>query len=150
MSRSGYSDDCSGWDLIRWRGAVNSAIRGERGQHLLHDLAAALDAMPVRELVAGELEANGCHCALGVVGAVRGIDLSKLDTWDRESMGQTFGIATALAAEIMDVNDNSGDFYGRYSLSTDKGEDRERRDREKRWLDVRAWVAKQIKTKDAA
>ncbi|KGC50992.1 hypothetical protein DO66_5867 [Burkholderia pseudomallei] len=35
MSRSGYSDDCGGWSLIRWRGAVNSAIKGARGQKFL-------------------------------------------------------------------------------------------------------------------
>ena len=32
MSRSGYTDECDGWELVRWRGAVNSAIRGKRGQ----------------------------------------------------------------------------------------------------------------------
>ncbi len=26
MSRYGHSEDCEGWDLIRWRGAVNQAI----------------------------------------------------------------------------------------------------------------------------
>lgn len=150
MSRSGYSDDCDGWALIRWRGAVNSAIRGARGQALLRELAAAMDAMPVKELVAGELESNGCHCALGVVGAARGIDLSKLDTWDRESMAGTFGIATALASEIMYMNDNAGAYYGRWEPSNDRGEERERRDREKRWRDVRTWVAKHTKQTEAA
>ena len=29
MSRSGYTDECDGWELVRWRGAVNSAIRGK-------------------------------------------------------------------------------------------------------------------------
>jgi hypothetical protein len=47
MSRSGYSDDHSEWDLIRWRGAVASAIRGKRGQAFLRELLVALDAMPV-------------------------------------------------------------------------------------------------------
>lgn len=32
MSRCGYSDDYDQWALIRWRGAVESAIRGKRGQ----------------------------------------------------------------------------------------------------------------------
>ena len=31
MSRSGYEDGLEMWDLIRWRGAVASAIRGKRG-----------------------------------------------------------------------------------------------------------------------
>jgi hypothetical protein len=41
MSRSGYSDDCDGWALIRWRGAVNSAIKGRRGQQALREIVAA-------------------------------------------------------------------------------------------------------------
>lgn len=56
MSRSDYSEDLDMWDLIRWRGQVASAIRGKRGQKLLRDLAAALDAMPVKALIADELQ----------------------------------------------------------------------------------------------
>jgi hypothetical protein len=55
VSRSGYSDGCEGWDLIRWRGAVESAIRGKRGQAFLKELLAALDALPEKKLVANEL-----------------------------------------------------------------------------------------------
>lgn len=36
MSRSGYSEDLDMWDLIRWRGAVKSALRGKRGQACPH------------------------------------------------------------------------------------------------------------------
>lgn len=107
MSRSGYSHDCDNWDLIRWRGAVASAIRGKRGQALLREIAAALDAMPVKELVANELEADGSYCTLGVVGAARGIELSKIDPDDRETVAGQFGIAEALAAEIMYENDEA-------------------------------------------
>lgn len=59
MSRSGYSDDYDGdnWDLIRWRGAVTSAIRGKRGQAFLREALAALDAMPEKQLIAGDLVA---------------------------------------------------------------------------------------------
>lgn len=150
MSRSEYSDDCSGWDLIRWRGAVNSAIKGKRGQALLRELADAMDAMPVKELVAHEFHADGHFCALGVVGAKRGIETAHLTDCDRDQVASTFGIAEALAAEIMDVNDNGGDFYGRWGLANDKGDDAERRDREKRWGAVRAWVAQQLRTGTAA
>ena len=31
MSRSGYSDDCDQWDLIRWRGAVFPQHLGHYG-----------------------------------------------------------------------------------------------------------------------
>ena len=55
MSRSGYSDDCSGRELNLWRGAVESAIRGKRGQAFLREMLVALDAMPEKRLIAGEL-----------------------------------------------------------------------------------------------
>jgi hypothetical protein len=106
MSRSGYSDDCDGWALIRWRGAVNSAIGGKRGQAFLRELAAALDAMPDKRLIADELEtADGEFCTIGVLGAARGIDMSKLDPDDREAVAEAFNIAPALAAEIVFEND---------------------------------------------
>src|SRR5437868_4429286 len=103
MSRSGYSDDCDGWAAIRWRGAVAAATKGARGQALLREMMAALDAMPVKELVAHELEAEGSYCALGVVGKARGLDMAKLDPEDRDQVAEAFGIAPALAAEIVYV-----------------------------------------------
>jgi hypothetical protein len=151
MSRSGYSDDCENWDLIRWRGAVNSAIRGKRGQALLRELAEALDAMPVKELVAHEFEAAGQFCALGCVGARRGIDVSKLDPEDREGTAKAFGIAEALAAEVMYVNDEDYSYWGRWDYHGNPApktiadmEAVEKAGRERRWREVRAWVAKQI------
>ena len=68
MSRSGYSDECDGWDLIRWRGAVASAIRGQRGQAFLREMLSALDAMPEKRLISEELERDGEVCAMGAVG----------------------------------------------------------------------------------
>ena len=35
MSRSGYSDGLDEWAMIRWRGAVKSAIRGARGRAII-------------------------------------------------------------------------------------------------------------------
>lgn len=105
MSRSGYSEDCDGWALIRWRGAVSSSIRGKRGQQLLRETLAALDAMPVKELIAHELAKEGEYCTLGVVGKARGMDLESLDPEDREVVAGAFGIAPALAAEIVYEND---------------------------------------------
>lgn len=127
MSRSGYSYDCD--NLAMWRGAVRSATFGKRGQKLLSDLLVALDAMPVKELIAGELEADGAHCALGVVGKVRGVPLVELDPEDRDAVGQAFDIAPALAAEIVYENDE----VGRWSETPAE-----------RWCRVRAWVALQI------
>ena len=109
MSRSGYCDDYGDDDplaLGRYRAQVASAIRGKRGQALLRELLAALDAMPQKQLVAGELEADGQFCALGVVGQARGLNLAAIDTYDVESLGGTFNIADQLAREIMWVNDD--------------------------------------------
>lgn len=110
MSRSGYSDDLDAWDLIRWRGAVASAIKGKRGQEFLREMLAALDALPEKRLIANELvvtdslQSNGC-CALGAVAISRGMDVSDLDPEDRDRIAEVFGIAPALAAEIVFEND---------------------------------------------
>lgn len=129
MGRSGYSDDCDGWALIRWRGAVSSALRGRRGQEFLVDLRDALDAMPEKRLIADELQANGCYCTLGVIGAKRGIDMSGLNPYDREAVSQKFGIAEAMAAEIVYENDE-----GNWNSETP----------EQRWTRMRKWVGQQI------
>lgn len=108
MSRSGYTDDYGDNDplaLGRYRAQVMSAIRGKRGQALLRELLAALEAMPEKRLVAGELEADGQFCALGVVGQARGLNLAAIDTYDVEALGPTFNIAEQLAREIMWIND---------------------------------------------
>lgn len=130
MSRSGYTDECEGWDLIRWRGAVRSAICGKRGQQLLRDLLAALDAMPVKRLIAHELEQEGEVCALGALGRVRHLDLNMLDPDDAEGVANTFNIAPALAREIVFANDERA--WGKETP-------------EERWARVRKWVVQQIK-----
>ena len=105
MSRCEYSDECEVAELNLWRGAVASAIKGKRGQAMLLETLTALEAMPVKELIAHELVQDGAFCALGVVGTARGIDVSKLDQDDNYSIADTFGIAPALAAEIVFMND---------------------------------------------
>lgn len=125
MSRSGYSDSCDGVTL--YRGAVISAVRGKRGRALLLELAAALDAMPVKELIADELEANGGFCALGVVGAKRGLNLKEIDPEEAETVAKKFGIAQCLAREIVWVNDEAGP-YGETETPA------------QRWIRVRKWV----------
>lgn len=134
MSRSGYSDDCDGWALIRWRGAVKKAICGERGQAFLREMLAAFDAMPVKRLIEHELEKGGEVCAIGTVGAARGMRMDDIDSEDRETVAKRFGIAEALAAEIVFENDQDFDWH-----ADDKKETPERR-----WSRMRAWVASQI------
>ena len=130
MSRSGYSDECDGWDLIRWRGAVSSAIKGKRGQQFLKDLLSALDAMPIKELIAHELiQADGEVCALGAIGYARGLDMTQLDPYESDDVAEAFHVAPALVKEIVFENDEG--WYGN-------------EDRKKRWERMRAWVDKQI------
>jgi len=128
MSRSNYTDDCSGWDLIRWRGAVLSASRGKRGQKFFIDLLAALDALPEKRLIAEELEQDGEVCAIGSLGLQRGIDMKNLDPEDPEQVAKTFDIATCLAQEVVYENDDG--YY--------------RETPEQRFIRMHKWVEAQI------
>lgn len=134
MSRSGYSDDFSDeWAMIRWRGAVSSAIRGRRGQAFLRELLSALDMLLEKRLIENDFQAEGEVCALGAVATARGIDLSRLDPTDEEGVGDEvafrLGIAGALAKEIMYENDEVW----------------HRETPEHRYERVRKWVVSQIK-----
>lgn len=108
MSRSGYSDawDFDNWNMIRYRGAVASAMRGKRGQQFLHDLLTAMAALPEPKLVANELETEeGAVCAIGALGRARGVDMKKLDPEDIETVAGVFNIADCLAREVVYMND---------------------------------------------
>lgn len=157
MNRSGYSDDCDGWDLIRWRGAVMSALRGKRGQSALREIAAALDALPAKELAAESLVTEeGEFCTLGALGHARGMDMSSIDPEDRQAVAEAFGIAEAMAAEIMFVNDEHIDEWDWVEIEI-MGPMRpwERHLKHirvpapnvaaRRWQYMRSWVGKQLK-----
>lgn len=131
MSRSGYSDDLdNNWQLIIWRGAVASAIRGKRGQEFLKEMLAAFDALSEKELIAHELRAGDKVCAIGAVGAKRGVDMSRLDPEDRDAVADAFGIAPAMAAEITYMNDEA--MWGNESP-------------EARFTRMREWIVAQIR-----
>lgn len=130
MSRSEYNDDCEQWALICWRGAVNSAMKGARGQAFLNELVQALDALPEKRLIADELEeANGAVCAIGAVGKARGIDMSNLDPEEPDRVASTFGIAPAMAREIVYMNDEGGSH---------------KQTPEERWVRMRKWAVDEI------
>jgi hypothetical protein len=138
---------------------VASALRGKRGQQFLRDLAASLDAMPDKRLIAHALKADGQFCTLGVLGAARGIDLSKLDPEDYYQVADAFGIASCMAQEIVFENDEAFEDtewvevpifgpvrpyypeYGRHYVTRKMP----RIDAEaERWSHMRAWVQKQL------
>ena len=132
MTRSGYQDDLDQWDLIRWRGAVESAMRGKRGQAFLREMLAALDALPEKALDASVIvqqgEKPGC-CAMGAVAIARGIeaDALKIDPEDPEAVGKLFNISRAMAQEIAFYNDEWG-----------------HETPEARWERMRRWVERKI------
>lgn len=129
MSRCNYSDELDNWDMIMWRGAVTSALRGKRGQEALKELLRALDAMPVKQLISHELVDHGAYCTLGVLGAARGLPLDGLDPEDYDAVAEAFGLAPAMVREIEFYNDDDG---GWDESPT------------KRWTRMRRWVAEQI------
>ena len=136
MSRSGYSDGLEPLELGRWRGRVASAIRGKRGQAFLKEALAALDALPEKRLIKGDLVASTglpfreerSVCLLGAVGLKRSLDMTSLDPHAAEDVASAFGIAEVMAREITWVNDEA----------------RWRETPEERFERVRAWVVAQI------
>lgn len=133
MSRSGYSDegDFDHWQNIRWRGAVTSAFKGKRGQAFLREMLAALDALPEKKLISHDLiQADGCVCALGAVGKARGLDMSRIDPEDHDGVSGKFGVAHAMACEIMFYNDE-----GTYRTETS----------EERFVRMRRWIEGEIR-----
>ena len=129
MSRSGYSEDIDNWDLIRWRGAVKSALRGRPGQAFLRETLAALDALPDKKLTHSALEQSGEFCVLGAVGAARGTSMAHIDPEDHDSVAGLFKIPHSLACEIMFMNDEA------VGAETP----------EQRYTRMRQWVLLQIK-----
>lgn len=159
MSRSGYTEDCDNtWDLIRWRGAVASAIRGKRGQAFLKEILAAMDAMPVKRLARnvlvndgyrgrysdeivivggdelvdkrGDVIAMGEVCAMGAFAKAKGLDTSGVDPEERDQVADLFSVSEALVAEIAYMNDECG--WGNETP-------------EARFERMRKWIAGQIR-----
>jgi hypothetical protein len=117
-----------------WRGVIASASRGKRGQSFFRALVEALDAMPDKRLVEGELETDeGDVCALGCLGKARGVKIASVDTEDWDKLGELFDIAPQLAQEVMFVNDEGceGDSP------------------QNRWRLARDWAARHIKDEAA-
>jgi hypothetical protein len=144
MSRSGYVDDgdLDPLELGRWRAQVASSIRGKRGQQFLRELADAMDAMPVKELIASALiNSEGACCTIGVVCKSRGLDVSNVDVTDPESVGNVVGISRQLAAEIEYLNDECPDFR----KDPETGEWKWDETPAERWARMRKWVNGKIK-----
>ena len=147
MSRSGYDYDGDSDNPIvyLWESITSRAIAGRRGQSLLRDLAAALDAMPAKRLVSGSFRrADGEVCTLGALARSRGEDITTLQEraaeeaneegcWDiARQAGRTFGVARSMAAGIMYQNDEAGP---------------DDETPEARWARMRRWVSRKLASK---
>lgn len=136
MGRSGYSDDYGDSDLPieLYRQAVHRATTGYRGQHLLRRLRDALDAMPSKRLIAGNIkDAAGQVCALGALDPTAPAYTG--DDWDEDfgharKLATHFNVAPALASEIVYMNDEALSWKDETP--------------EARWTRMRAWVETQI------
>ena len=80
-------------------------MRGARGQQLLRDTLAALDAMPEKTLIADELRDDGEVCTLGAVMVARGIDPDKYDPEDHDTLSKLLNVAPCMVQEIEYLND---------------------------------------------
>lgn len=151
MSRSGLVDEID--DQLaygRYRAQVGSAIRGKRGQAFLRELAAAMDAMPDKVLIADELinEGGDC-CTIGVICKARGVDVSKIDPDDPEQVAAAVDIARQMAAEIEYENDENDENDTRYERDPETGRYVAVVETPAmRWTRMRKWVDAQLnKTK---
>ena len=132
MSRSGYVDDCDSEETGRqnlWWANVKRSMQSKRGQAFFREMAAALDAMPVKELIADEIVQDGSVCAIGAVAVARKLDVSDLDPEDAEAVAKAFRISEPMAREIVYAND---DEWGPSETPS------------KRWVRMRKWVDDQL------
>lgn len=146
MSRHSYVDDEEyPGQFALYRQRVARALRGKRGQKFLRELAAELDAMPLRELGRGGLvdEESGKACTLGVAALCRGVDAETLmsveDCEHNEYVSKLLDIAECMAAEIAYENDEHGIVCVGGPVSVRRETDAER------WTRMRAWVREQLR-----
>lgn len=171
MSRSGYSDDYDGEGISPefWGAIVRRAAKGKRGQQFFRDLRDAMDAMPVKRLISGELvDADGEVCAIGSVGVRRGVDLSSMTKpadcsqadwecdWEceaqerAEALGAMLNIAPCLAQDVMYQNDECDQLHHDVTGEIVTGWQGTKRPPshydtpEERWVRMRKWVAKKL------
>ena len=111
-----------------WSAKVPTLIRSPKGQSLLRELAAALDAIPERRLIDEMLidEEGGC-CAIGALCRARGIDTAGMDDDGIECVAERLGVPLSLAYEVIEQNDD------RYDATP-----------EDRWRRMRRWVDRHI------
>ncbi len=134
MSRS-FSDDFEEEfpnEYAFFEKRLETSLAGKRGQNFLKELAAEMDAMPVKELVKGDLVTkDGACCALGVVCKSRKINVEKLDPDEHLDVANVLDISLPMAGRIAWLNDDDVD-----------------QNDADRWKRMRKWVSEQIQVTD--
>lgn len=114
-----------------WEHNVATSISGARGQRVLHELEAALLALPERKLIHGTLATSeGDVCAIGALAKAKGLlprnlptrarveELGPDEDWTETlAVGQKCGMTGTLAWTIGSLNDETlanTDDEGRY------------------------------------
>jgi len=122
MSRSGYTNDDEDGTRNLWRSNVDRTLAGKRGQAFLREMLAALDAMPVKELVTDVILEEGAEegavCAIGSVAEPR-------------------DVAAIFVQEVAHENDEVGDRW--------VGDRRVHETPAERWTRMRKWVASHVR-----
>ena len=140
MSRAGFGDDDGTYPYELWERTVENAINGKRGQKFLHELIAALDALPEKKLISYRLrDDTGAVCALGAVCARKQIDTAPLEPGEDEEylhwppLAGALNISETLVRVVEHENDEADEWCDR--KLTPEG----------RWQHVRDWAVVLLK-----
>lgn len=144
MSRCGYDEGGEDGDnpiMYLWESIVRRGIEGKRGQKAVREMIEALDAMPVKCLVADSFDSTAGVCMLGALAKHRGVSTAQLesaalDAQDdymleeriRRVASKALDIAPSMAAEVMWANDLRADETPEF-----------------RWVRMRGWAERQLK-----
>jgi hypothetical protein len=123
---------------------VASAIRGKRGQEFLKKLMAALDAMPVKELVANDLQVDGEYCTMGLYGAAYVPAVLECDTEEHDVIADLVNVAPQLVQEVMFLNDE-GYFDGNSEFDRRPYAEKMAVQGAARWKYMRNWAESNLK-----
>ena len=111
MNRSGYvqQTEANRKDYKEWRGRIKTLLCYSSVQALLGKLAQALDDMPVKELIAGELiSGSGQVCAIGALCQSQGITHTQVKDIKLDDVHEIAALIQApyeIVAEIEAIND---------------------------------------------
>ena len=141
MSRAGFGDgDDSDYPYELWEKTCELALNGKRGQKFLRELVAALDALPEKKLIAGQLkDETGAVCALGAVCVRKHLYTPALEPREDEEylhwppLAGALKISETLVRLVEHENDES-DEWRDHKLTP-----------EERWQHVRQWAKDMIK-----